>query len=821
MSVWSLRYKNYNPTTERLRETLCTVGNGYFATRGAAPESKADRTHYPGTYIAGCYNRLESEIDGRKIENESLVNVPNWLPLAFRVGKGKWFDLRHKKILNFEQELDVRRGILTRKVRFQDGRGRITNLIQRRFVHMEYPHLAGLQTTLVAENWSGRVKFLSALDGRVTNSGVAVYRPFNGSHLVSDKQSVSQDTTTIYLSVRTSQSNIRIAEAARTTVLRDGKEVRALKKRAIVKPRYVGQEFSVILEKGKSVSVEKVVALYTSKDLAISECGYAAMREVSNAPSFDELVRRHVLSWDHLWRRFRIRVVGDDRAALTVHIHIFHLLQTASVNSINVDVSIPARGLHGEAYRGHVFWDELFIFPLFNSHIPDLTRSLLMYRYRRLPEAKLAALKAGFKGALYPWQSGSDGREETQVINLNPLSNRWMRDNTHLQWHVNAAIVHNVWNYYQVSHDIDFLVFYGAQIITEIARFFGSVARYNKSIERYEIHGVIGPDEFHDGYPGSKKPGLNNNAYTNIMTVWVLCRALEVLKLIPKSRREALLDNLDLKEEELVRWEDISRKMFVPFHNGVISQFEGYEKLREFDWEGYKKKYKNIQRLDRILESEGDTANNYKVSKQADVLMLFYLFSSGELGELFARLGYRFEDETIPKNIEYYVKRTSHGSTLSRVVHSWILARLNREESWQIAKEALESDLSDIQGGTTAEGIHIGAMAGTVEIIQSCYMGLVTRNDILWLDPCLPKEIKKILFTILYRGHTFELKASPSMFEITSSPGPAGLIKVGFQETVFEVKPGESMKFTLQSRNQVNYGLSGAHAQIIQKEHAV
>ena len=794
MSIWSFQYGNYDPKRERLREALCTVGNGYFATRGAAPEAKADSVHYPGTYIAGCYNRLETEIQGRKLEDESLVNAPNWLPLTFSLGKGKWFDLRNVKILRYQQELDLRKGVLTRIVRFSDKRGRITRLVQRRFVHMQDPHLAGLETTLVAENWSGRVKFLSALDGGVTNSGVERYQQFSGDHFVPDESSLIQDRA-IYLSVMTSQSKIRIAEAARTLVYSDGHEIKT-HNRWVVKPRYVSQEFYVNVEKGKPITVEKLVALYTSKDFAISECGDAARNKVLETPRFADLLEQHILRWDHLWRRFSIKADGDERAGLALHTHIFHLLQTVSPNNIDLDAGVPARGLHGEAYRGHIFWDELFIFPFLNLHIPDLTRSLLLYRYRRLPEARRAALRAGFKGAMFPWQSGSDGREESQVIHLNPLSNRWVKDSTNLQRHINAAIAYNVWSYYQVSQDLEFLAFYGAEIVIEVARFFSSIALYNRSRDKYEIRKVVGPDEYHDGYPGSKEPGLNNNAYTNVMAVWVLCRALEVLEIIPSDRRQILWERLRLTREELERWEDISRKMFVPFHDGIISQFEGYEKLKEFDWEAYKKKYGNIQRLDRILEAEGDTPNKYKASKQADVLMLFYLLSSDELRELFGRMGYELKYETIPKNIDYYVKRTSHGSTLSRVVHSWVVARLNRDESWQFLKESLESDISDIQGGTTAEGIHVGAMSGSVDIVNRCYVGLETRTDILRLNPCLPPELSKLLITILYRGHMIDLELSDNTIEITSSPGPSRPIKVALKEEVVELRPGERKRLS-------------------------
>jgi alpha,alpha-trehalase len=308
----------------------------------------------------------------------------------------------------------------------------------------------------------------------------------------------------------------------------------------------------------------------------------------------------------------------------------------------------------------------------------------------------------------------------------------------------------------------------------------------------------MGPDEFHDAYPGADEPGIDNNAYTNIMAVWVLCRALEAIELMPLDRSERLQDKLGLRREELERWEDISRKMLVVFHDdGIISQFEGYDKLKEFDCEGYRKKYGNIQRLDRILEAEGDTPNHYKLSKQADVLMLFYLLSADELRELFHRLNYLFEYDTIPKNIEYYLERTSHGSTLSRVVHAWVLARSRRELSWHLFKEALESDVSDIQGGTTQEGIHLGAMAGTVDLIQRCYTGIETRQDRLVLNPYLPDELKEVRFDILYRQHWVNLVLTSNRLTVSTRPSTAAPIKVGFRDEVTELKAGDTVDFDL------------------------
>ena len=192
---------------------------------------------------------------------------------------------------------------------------------------------------------------------------------------------------------------------------------------------------------------------------------------------------------------------------LLLRFHIAHVLQVCSRHTADYDAGVPARGLNGEAYRGHVFWDELFIYPYLNFRLPEITRELLMYRYRRLGEARAAAREAGYKGAMFPWQSGSDGTEETQVVHLNPLSGQWDPDLHHNQRHVNAAIFYNVWHYYQATDDADFLREHGAEIMLEIARFWASIAHFNPERDRYEIHGVMGPDEFHEKYPGAAEGG--------------------------------------------------------------------------------------------------------------------------------------------------------------------------------------------------------------------------------------------------------------------------------------------------------------------------
>lgn len=812
MSIWSLSYDDYNPDEEALREALCTLGNGYFCTRGAAPETEADGVHYPGTYLAGGYNRLKTEINGHIIENEDLVNMPNWLPLTFRIidkgAEGDWFDLSQVRILDYHQELDLKNGVLSREIRFQDDNDRISRMENRRLVHMRFPHLAAQEMRLTPENWSGEIEIRSALDGRVINDGVPRYRDLNSRHLDPVDTGHSGDTD-CYLVTRTLHSHLEVAESARTRISVDGRAI-STRNRIMEETAYIARLFRLKVSKKETVVAEKVVSLYTSRDPAIVECRLSSQKALDRCGSFDDLLQSHALAWKHLWENFDITFEDrdpnrGDEISRIIHLHILHLLQTASPNNVvlGLDAGVPSRGWHGEAYRGHILWDELFIFPFFNLRLPEITRNLLMYRYRRLDKARAAARAAGYSGAMYPWQSGSDGREESQQIHLNPQSGRWIPDNSRLQRHVNAAIVYNIFHYYQVTWDLEFLSFYGAEMILEIARFWAGMTRYNENRDRYEILGVMGPDEYHEGYPDREEPGLDNNAYTNFMAVWVLKCALETLNILPGDTAAELTEKIGLTDAELEHWESVSRRMRIPFHDdGIISQFDGYDQLDEFDWEAYREKYDNIQRLDRLLESENDTPDRYKVSKQADVLMLFYLFCADELAGIFSDLGYSFTPETIPKNIDYYLKRTSHGSTLSWVVHAWVLIRSDRRRSWELFNQALQSDVNDIQGGTTPEGIHLGAMAGSVDTLLRGYLEIIPRHDVLWLNPSLPDDLRELNQHIRYRGYLISVSVSHDRLTIETMSAKAHPIKIGCKETVLEFTGRDKKEFSLVRHQQ-------------------
>jgi trehalose/maltose hydrolase-like predicted phosphorylase len=631
----------------------------------------------------------------------------------------------------------------------------------------------------------------------VSNSGVARYQQLEGRHL----NPVSPRTfgpEVIALKAETRQSNLYISQATRTRVFRGGEPLPA--RRTLYQTEdYIQQVLAFEVRQGEATRVEKVVAFYTSRDPAVSDTLVRAARSAARHSDFPAAFQRHSAAWDELWRTCDGLMAGNDQVQLLLRLHIAHLLQVCSPHTADLDAGLPARGLNGEAYRGHVFWDEIYAFPFFNVRLPDITRGLLLYRYRRIGEARAAAQEAGFRGAMFPWQSGSEGIEETQRVHLNPLSGRWEPDLSHNQRHVNAAIFFNIWNYFQATHDYAFIESYGAEMMLEIARFWASIAHFNPSLERYEIHGVMGPDEFHEKYPGAPQGGLRNNAYTNVMVAWLCDIAGKLPSLLSASSTEGLRARLGIGDDELALWQDMSRRMFVPFHaDGIISQFEGYGDLEELNWDAYRAKYGNIQRLDRILRAEGDDPNRYKIAKQADTVMLFFLFTGEELHEIFERLGYDYRPDTAARNVAYYDRRTSHGSTLSFVTHAGVLAALDPESSWDRFLVALRSDVDDIQGGTTKEGIHLGVMAGTLDVVQRYYAGTRIRDSVLYFVPRLPSGLGGLSFPMQFQGTPILVTLSGGRLTLAVHPeGARHPIRAGIPGDVRELCPGDQAIFEL------------------------
>ena len=753
---WQLEYHDYDQKKERSREALLAIGNGYFGTRGAMEESVANPVNYPGTYIAGIYNRLITKIQDRDVVNEDFVNCPQWSRVRFKIDDGLWLDINEVEILSIVRRLDFKTGVLHREMTIKDEEGNISLIESQRFSSMNQPHLAALRYKITPLNYSGTISICTALDGSIQNEGVDRYKDLSSKHL----QAVDQggERNLVWLKVKTNQSNIDICQAAKISLERNGIAIET----EIAHTSDEGVIYSIIEEEvvaGETIELEKAVAIFTSKEeeYPMTE----ALGLASTAGTYEALLKASVDARKKLWKEIDIRLEGNRLSQKLLRLHLYHLLISASKNNAKLDASVTARGLHGEAYRGHIFWDELFILPFYDIHYPKTARSLLMYRYRRLDKAREYAKEYGFKGAMFPWQSGSDGSEETQVVHMNPVSGEWGPDHSSLQRHVSLAVAYDIWEYFHISRDKEFMERYGMEMFLEICRFWESKTRWDEKTQRFSISGVMGPDEFHEKYADTEDGGITDNAYTNIMVAWLFKMAGSLLSQIDPQAKTNLFQSLNMTEEETSHWQDVRKKLrLVISDEGIIAQYDGYFELKELDWDYYRQKYGNVYRMDRLLKAEGKSADEYKVAKQADMLMTFYNLNKEEVDGLLADMDYHLPENYLQKNLDYYLKRTSHGSTLSRVVHAQLAQMIgDKELSWELFSDALSSDYNDIQGGTTGEGIHAGVMAGTILITLSTYAGIQLRKEYLEIDPKLPDTWEKLHFQLEFKNVHYSFSA--------------------------------------------------------------
>lgn len=759
-NVWEVSYHGYNSgKDEYAQESLMTVGNGFIGLRGTIPEMRISDDCYPATYLAGLYNTASSVVNGQEIVNEDFVNAPNLQYMTIEVA-GERLDFSKSQITELTRSVNMQTGMFTAHYEAVFAHDRKVAVAVQRIVNMASMNEYCLTYSFTPVNFSGEIRFITEADGTVYNYNVERYRSLTQSHVtVTD---TAAEGTKSQLIAETNTSRIVIMQQAELF----SETVDLTKLMTQLETNKVIQSVVVSATQGTTYTLEKSVAVQLGKsDEEQSGQSLALFQGTRFLPMYEA----SKAAWNKLWQETAITVDGDMMSEKMLHLHTFHMLVSGSpYANPHLDTSITARGLHGEAYRGHIFWDELFILPFYIIHFPETARQLLMYRYNRLPAAKRAAKTAGFSGAMFPWQSGLDGSEQSQELHLNPISGEWGEDHSRLQRHVSLAIAYNVWLYYHNTGDRVFMEQYGLELLLEIAVFWGSIANYDKTTERYSIEGVMGPDEFHEAYPGAAHGGLTDNAYTNMMVAWLLKELDSLCKEWDDTVICQLQKKVGVTDEMLVKMAAIRQALHLEIdEQGIIAQFAGYFDLKEIDWAAYRKTYGNIYRMDRLLRAEGHSADEYKVAKQADSLMIFYNFNKEKVDQLLKELDYQLPADYVERNLAYYLQRTSHGSTLSRVVHAQLASIVQDQElAWQLYQEALYSDYQDIQGGTTAEGIHAGVMAATLFITLTTFAGIDIRKNDVHIQPQLPKAWRRLTFRLTIRGVHYQVMMEPQQLQI-------------------------------------------------------
>lgn len=762
---WHLDYYGqYQGKRNYGQEAMLTVGNGFFGLRGAYVEAQADADNYPGFYAAGLYDQLTSNLNGRQVTNEDLVNLPNPQALTFGVDHQTPFKLRARDIQDIYRSLNLHTGALTTTMLVQLPTGHSLLLKTTKLANFKDWHRLAIQYQITPLNFAGSLQVYATLDGHVTNGNVDRYRAFDQHHLTITE--TSHQDNAMFLSGHTKMSNVQFVLGSNLT----GPGAAAgTPSDTADRTDQVHQVRSVAVQPNQTYTFEKNVVLFTDRETP-APLLTSATKELA-ATSFKDTLHSSTTYWQQRWQDADIQITGDITAQKLTRVNLYHLFTAAqAIGDGHLDASVNARGLDGEAYRGHVFWDEMFDLPIYALHDPKLARQLLLYRYHRLPAAKENAHKAGYAGAMFPWQSGQTGDEQSQVTHLNPLTNTWDPDYSALQRHVSLAIAYNVIMYVHLTDDQAFMRDYGLEMLQEIAQFWLSKVTYDPQDQRYSISKVMGPDEFHESYPNSDEVGLTNNAYTNLMVTWLFNQLHQIRTNLDDQTLAGIDQKTAVTPSTLKQLATVSHRLKLDINRaGIVGQFAGYFKLPALDFAKYQQKYGDISRMDRILKGEGKTPDAYQVAKQADALMIFYNLDVPQVLALFKQLGYPLPAGALNKNLQFYLDRTTHGSTLSRIVYAALTAMAGHmDRSWRLFSQALFSDYYDIQGGTTAEGIHLGVMGAVTFMSTRYYAGVDVMAPTLTIAPHLPEQWQAIAFHQQVRNINYTFKIDHHHVQLTA-----------------------------------------------------
>jgi kojibiose phosphorylase len=763
-AVWTVERKEYHPVENLVYETIFTLANGYLSLRGREEFSNLTMK---GTYVAGIFDKYLAQVT-------ELVNLPD--PLGFKIYlDNKELNLDYLPLTKYYRYLDMKQGILNSLYEF-NVEGKIIRIESKRFVSRPNIHRFGVQYTITPVNFSGKIVVENCIDTTTYNGYLDPYNKIQHYRVLK----VEDLKPGVSASVKTHDKG-HIIVLANAILAKDNQGENVLRYRKFRQIGDIPQEgYTIFLTEGQQVVIEKYGVVYTSRDLELEKLKdkdvvdfvrEKVKNELNNfiRTGFESELKAHTEHIESVWKRMDILIDGDELAQQGIRFNLFHLYACAPDDP---HVSIGARGLHGEGYKGHVFWDtEIFMFPFFLYTLPEYAKNLLLYRYNTLDGARKNAQMNGYKGAQFPWESADDGLEVTPKWGEDYLGNPvriWTGDE---EFHINADIAVALVHYHSVTGDDQFMVDYGVEVLLETGRFWASRLEYNEIKDRYEIRRVIGPDEFHEH--------VDNNVYTNYLAKWNLEKAVEYYEWLSEKdplKLEKLKTILGITEKEVRSWKTLAEKVYIPRKEGekLIEQFEGYFGLKEYEiteWDenGLPKWPKGLD-----LTKLGET----KLIKQPDVVMLMLVLPE------------EFTEEEMKVNYEYYEKRTMHKSSLSPSMYSIMGLKVgDTHNAYKYFMKTLLVDLEDNQGNTN-NGFHAASAGGAWQCVVYGFGGVTLESDkLLNFSPWLPEKWQSVNFKINYRGIPLDVLIKKDNIQITS---PSEVeIKIKGERKI--VKPGENI----------------------------
>ncbi len=717
MNSWHISEDTFNPTPKIVhsQETVYSVGNGYFCTRGTFEEGYPKAN--PATLLYGVFDKVPISV-------EELANAPDWTVVRLFVN-GERVRLDKGHILSYQRTLDMQNAVLKRTVRWTGKSGTQLLIESERIASLADEHVGAIRYSVTAEKAEHplEIELLGGLNSAVGNYGLMHWETYDQGH---------QDNL-VWLKSETLATNVHLAQTVSFTT--DTTSFSAEVYNSDIAPdiRLYG-----ILAQGATVTAEKIVTMYTSRDSAAEPLQPALEHHqkmlVGSDSHYDMLFRAHQAAWQQFWNEADVIIEGDEKAQVGIRYNLYQLRINAS--SHDDRYSIAAKGMTGFGYRGHIFHDtEIFMLPFFVYAMPNLARNLVMYRYRTLAGARRKAAKNGFEGAQYAWESTLSGDETTPPSIVHPENGEVIPVlNGPLELHISASVAHGAWQYWSVSGDNDFMRDYGAEVVLSTALFWGSRVEKNAASNDYEIKNVIGPDEWHEH--------VNNNAFTNYMARWNLQTATNILQWLRSTapeKAEALVQQLNVTDKHLSHWQDVIEHIRIPQnkHTKVFEQFDGFFDLEPLDQEKYKGRTDSYQGIIGLYPLQ-----KYRIVKQADVLMLLTVLSQ------------EFDKETKQANWDYYYPITDHdyGSSLTPAFHVILACELGKENA---ASELFRlGNLVDLENlrGNTPEGIHTACAGAVWQAAVFGFAGLSVTQEGYTTTPHLPDTWTRLAFNFTLRG---------------------------------------------------------------------
>ena len=710
---WKIIEEGFDPAYSRVSESIFSLGNESMGVRGFFDEGGSVES-LRGSYNNGVYDIEHVGRSYRGIVEKTHFMIPSaeWL-MTELVLDGERLDLGKVCFRDYYRELDMRSGTLARSFVWQTASGKELRVCFLRFLDMVHRERAYQRITLEALNFSGDVQLESGLSFRVYHEGRKT--------CFWDKARQEAYGDRLYLQSRTTGSDQEVFAGA----------IVDLPNAAAAAPDEQTIQLSgrLSLVQGQVQSVDKrVVVLFDgSKGESLWENGRRALEESGNVP-LDQALEAQKAYWNAYWEvsDIQIQAAGEDEQSVAavsaeqqgIRFCSFQLAQTYNGGSMRHNIG--AKGLTGEAYNGHAFWDtEACCLPFYLFTNPAAAKYLLLFRYNTLPMALERAKMLDCRGACYP----------IATLNGDEACTLWQHASLQIQ--PSTAVAYGIWHYVHLTEDRDFLWNYGAEMLLQIARFMESrVGRSNKS-GKYGFYGVMGPDEFH--------MMVNNNAYTNYMglrTLTCACEALTEMKCQQPERYAALCEKACFAESEMEHWREIADNMYLPqTESGLFEQHDGYFDLPHTDIHAIP-----VSQFPLYDHWSYDRIYRTDMIKQPDVLMIFYLHSTS------------FSEEVKRVNYDFYEPHTIHESSLSPSIHSILAAELGyMDEAVNFFGFATRLDL-DNYNRNTREGLHTTSIAMAWANIVYGFAGLRSDGELLRFAPRLPERWKKLSFSITYRG---------------------------------------------------------------------